>query len=134
MILNRQKDVSLDLRAARDFVGQLRKHLRLGRLDFNVCLVGDFEIARMNATYRGKARPTDVLSFPWQVNRKSATLIPPGARPASSRVQDRETPRAAARATRGTRRIPSSELANFLGDIVISAETARRNARAAGHS
>src|SRR5271169_611732 len=70
MILNRQKKVAVDIHATREFVKRLRKCLRLGRRGFNVCFVEDFEIARMNATYRGKARPTDVLSFPWHPQSK----------------------------------------------------------------
>jgi len=86
----------------------LRRRLELDGRDLNVCLVSDHEIARLNARYRGKARPTDVLSFRW-------------GEPDSASSPARH-PRAPA------------EFNGFLGDVVISAETARRNARAAGHS
>ena len=104
MDVNRQSEVEVDLEDARQFAKRLRAALRLGRRDFNVCFVNDREIRRFNREFRGQPRPTDVLSFPWR-----------------SRGGRREDARA-------------SELANFLGDVVISTETARRNARAEGHA
>lgn len=103
MIVNRQSEVQVDVEDARRFARQLRTALRLERKDFNICLVGDREIRELNAAYRGKSRPTDVLSFTWQ-EEESAGRGPAG-----------------------------KELRGFLGDVVISAPTARRNARAEGH-
>ncbi len=104
MIANRQKRFAVKLAAVRIFVERLRTELRLGRRDFNVGFVGDREIRRLNVAYLGRRRPTDVLSFPW----------------------------------RGTGRVgvgvANPEFANFLGDVVVSVETARRNARRGGHS
>jgi probable rRNA maturation factor len=112
MVLNRQKEVSIDLPATRNFVLRLRRTLRLGKRDFNVCFVQDHEITRLNSAYRGKARPTDVLSFPWY----------PGSKHNGRRVSKFEF------------RVSKDEFRGFLGDIVIAAPTARRNARAEGHS
>jgi probable rRNA maturation factor len=103
MILNRQTEIRVDLPALRAFEGRLRATLRLGRGDFNVCLVNDHAMRHLNATFRGKREATDVLSFPWR-------LAGPGRKTAGHR-----------------------ELAHFLGDIVISTSTARRNARQEGH-
>jgi probable rRNA maturation factor len=130
MIINRQDKISVDLHATRDFVGRLRKCLRLGRRDFNICFVRDQEMATLNAAYRGKARATDVLSFAWPTEREGAGH---GAREVSLMLpaQHKVSRKKAGTFESGFRR---SELANFLGDIVISAETARRNARAEGHS
>jgi rRNA maturation RNase YbeY len=140
MILNRQKKVSVDLRATRDFVKALRKCLRLGPRQFNVCFVEDCEIAGMNAKYRGKPQPTDVLSFPWHPHSKlesrksknenrnwkleTGNLRPGHGRPRAraDRVSSFDFP------------VSTFDFRDFLGDIVISAETARQNARAAGHS
>jgi probable rRNA maturation factor len=105
LILNRQKAVAVDLPAARAFARRLRRLLRLGKREFNVGIVDDREIRRLNSAFRGKPRATDVLSFPWSHSRKGR-----------------------ARAAAGT------EFKNFLGDVVISAPTARRNARAGGHA
>ena len=128
MIVNRQDKVRIDNRAIGDFVRKLQKCLRLGRREFNICFVGDREMARLNATYRGKAKPTDVLSFPWRSASEGRL----------TRSADSPRPRA----TGGWRTKAANfesggklpEISNFLGDIVISAETARRNSRGEGHS
>jgi probable rRNA maturation factor len=65
-------------------------------------LTGDRAVRALNARYRGKDTPTDVLSFP-------AGAGAPGGE-------------------------PPGELPNELGDIVISVETAERNARARGRT
>jgi probable rRNA maturation factor len=62
-------------------------------------LVGDAAIRRMNRAYRGKDRPTDVLSFPLEPAAYSASKGKPGAVPE-----------------------------RLLGDVVISVDTARRQA------
>lgn len=103
MVLNRQAVIAVDLRGVRSFVRRVRNELKLGGRTFNVCFVDDREIARLNSVYRGKRRPTDVLSFPWSDGRR----MPVGA----------------VREWRG-----------FLGEVVISAETARRNARSECHA
>ena len=125
MILSRQDKFALDLHSLKTYVEALRKLLRLGRGNFNVCCVGDREIRKLNSAHLGRSWPTDVLAFPWLEN-KSGSL-------ARSRR---------ARGLRSGRRMRGSswnnrsrgEFRNFLGDIVISVETARRSARAEGHS
>jgi probable rRNA maturation factor len=97
--------VAVNLVASRVFVQRLRTVLRLAPRHFNVCLVGDREIERLNNVYLGKKAPTDVLSFPWR--EAGAAKRKAGA---------------------------DAEFAHFLGDVVISVETARRNARQEGHS
>lgn len=130
MVINRQKGTSINLGAMRAFVRKARKCLGLGRRDFNVCFVRDRDIARLNGTYRSKPRATDVLSFPWQpgcnVNGSFSTGL--SSFPLGSKARTQEK----ARGSRMTIDLP--ELANFLGDIVISAQTARRNAQTEGHS
>ena len=103
-------------------MGELSWTLGLGRRDYNVCLVNDREIRRLNALYRRKDRATDVLSFPWNVPQRRDH--PPTT---DKSVRRRQTPQSLnARA--------ESEFRNHLGDIVISVDTARRNARREGHS
>jgi rRNA maturation RNase YbeY len=104
VILNRQSQVALDLRDARQFARRLKAALRLGRREFNVCFVTEGAIGKLNAAYRRESRPTDVLSFSWKMTG------------------------AGQQESRGAR-----ELSDFLGDIVISPAMARRNARHAGH-
>ena len=114
VILNKQKTVAVDMTSARSFVRRLKTALKLGRREFNVCFVDDCAIGRLNYAHRGKARPTDVLSFPWHGEAELA---------AGTKRRDN------ARKQNGKR-----EFEHFLGDIVISAETARHNARREGHS
>lgn len=98
MISNRQAAVPFDTPSLQAFAKQLCSLLRLGRRRFDVAIVDDVEIRRLNQRFRGLARPTDVLSFPWQA--------PPAGEYEHSPAEE--------------------ELTAFLGDIVISAETARR--------
>ena len=124
MVLNQQRRIAVDLNAARGFVRRLRLALKLTGREFNVCFVDDARIAELNGRYRRKPRSTDVLSFPWGTVARvgacpDAVGDPRSLRPKKKRVID---PRY------------SREFVAFLGDVVISAETARRNARAAGHS
>ncbi len=118
MVLNQQRQIAVDLASARTFVRRLRRELDLGQGDFNVCFVDDARMTDLNARYCRRARPTDVLSFPW-----NGTVAPVndirGSELNHSRLIEPRYRR---------------EFAGFLGDVVISVETARRNARAAGHS
>jgi probable rRNA maturation factor len=116
MLLDQQKSYALRLPVLNAYVRDLKRRLRLGRRDLNICFVDDGAIRRINAAFRGKDQATDVLSFPWGEPHGSGRAAGPRMRRPAS------LPRAGA------------EFAGFLGDIVISVETARRNARAEGHS
>ena len=74
MILNRQRKYAADLPALRAYVRSLKQILGLGGREFNVCLVADREMARLNAAYRSTPRPTDVLSFPWKGSQNGKGL------------------------------------------------------------
>jgi rRNA maturation RNase YbeY len=104
MVLNRQREVEINLPAVRRFVRRLRARLPFEARDFNVGFVTEREMVRLNAAHRARPQPTDVLSFGWAEEQ--------------------------APAPRG----PGAEFSGFLGDIVISARAAERNARAEGHS
>lgn len=117
MVINRQEKLGIDLAAARKFKARLRREMRLGRRDFNVCLVDDAAIRALNGAFRNKPHATDVLSFGW-TDGLSVDSGPQGRR---------RGPRPPAPAR-------DREFGAFLGDVVISVETARRNARAEGHS
>jgi probable rRNA maturation factor len=79
---------------------------RLGRPDAEIGLsfFGDRRIQTLNRIYRGKNQPTDVLAFPLAHSKQ----VKP--------KRDKNPP-------------PS-----FLGDVVISAPTASRQAREQGHT
>jgi rRNA maturation RNase YbeY len=120
MILNQQRCYALPRSVLHVYVQDLKRRLRLARRDFNVCFVDDAAIKNLNATYRHKDRATDVLSFPWDETTGGAT------RQAGRRAK--------ARRPVGAASLAGGEFKGFLGDIVISAETARRNAQGEGHS
>lgn len=107
MIINRQKRVAIPNATLRRFLSQVKRELNLSHAEMAVCFVTDGEIKKWNARYRGKAKPTDVLSFPAEANGNNGR---------------------AQRPSRGRK----SPTAKFLGDIAIAPETARRNARRDG--
>ena len=100
MIYNRQRKVRLNVKQFEEFALDLTAELNLGKRWFEVALVDDREIQKLNTAFRRKKTPTDVLSFPWERD---------GA-PSS------------------TRELFQRELDGFLGDIIISAQTAARDA------
>ncbi len=69
--------------------------LRLEKIEVSVYITDDEEIRKLNKNYRGKDKPTDVLSFPLNETFNGYTL---------------------------------------LGDIVISQDTAERQAKELGHT
>lgn len=92
MIFNRQRRVRVAIRPLQQFYERARRELGFAPESVTIELISDAAMARLNATYRKKHGPTDVLSFPAN-----------GARPKPG--------------------------AAYVGDIAISPETARRNAR-----
>jgi len=100
MILNRQRRVPISVRALRKFYERARRELGFPRDCITVELITDRRIARLNETYRKKRGPTDVLSFPAHAPGENGARAP-------------KTP----------------EANGYVGDIAISPETARRNAR-----
>ena len=112
MLVNLQKQYVVRTASLAGFARGLKRRLRMGKKEFNICFVDDNAIRRMNLAYRGKDKATDVLSFPWNETDGS----------------HRPQPRSA------SRRGEIDEFRNFLGDVVISVETARRNAAAEGHA
>lgn len=111
MVINRQKRVPVKPRALDRFFYRVTALLHLPRNAATICLVTDAKIASWNRAYRGKDRPTDVLSFP-----------------AANAEQARNGKR------RSLHRLLSNERNGYLGDIAIAPAVARRNARAFGRS
>jgi probable rRNA maturation factor len=103
MILNRQRRIHLAVKPLTRFCERVGRELGFPEESVTICFVSDPAIARMNRKFRNKQGPTDVLSFP--------------ARRAKGRTNGRFPP------IRGVR------LGRYVGDIVISPETARRYAR-----
>lgn len=94
MISNHQRRLPVDEEDLDAFSQRLAGLLRRSGETFSVALVSDRRISALNRRYRGKARPTDVLSFPLQ---------------------------------------NGSTTNGYLGEVVISLDTARRNARRYRH-
>jgi probable rRNA maturation factor len=91
VLLNRQRRRQVSSARLRRVLGGAAEALRVGG-EVSLVLAGDRLLRRLNRDYRGKDRPTDVLSFPGDGGEAG------------------------------------------LGDVVISVETAGRNARRLGRS
>ncbi len=107
MILNQQRQVKVSIAGLEQFSTKVRRLLRIPASALSICLVTNAEIAKWNRLYRGKNRPTDVLSF--------ATDEPHS----KQRIRKLSGKRAA------------SSL-HYLGDIAIAPAVARQNARRLG--
>lgn len=105
MILNHQRRVRVQLQGLERFLARVLRKVQLRSDALTVCLVTDNEMARWNRAYRGKNRPTDVLSFP----------------------ANDSLPQRRRRAKGG------ACTAMYLGDIAIAPAVARRNALRFGH-
>ena len=88
-------------------------------------MVDDSAIAELNRTYRGVAGPTDVLAFPMTEGRFGR------AWPSSRALRQAQGVRRAQPSGPEQGRGTQAEGPDLLGDVVISAETARRQARPA---
>lgn len=104
MILNRQRRVPLALKSLARFSQRVQRELGFPEESVTICFVSDPVMARMNRKFRDKHGPTDVLSFP------------------ARHIRTRQSPR---RWETGANQ--------YVGDIVISPETARRYARQRAH-
>ena len=102
MILNRQRRIPLTVKPLTRFCERVQRELGFPEESVTICFVSDPAMARMNRKFRDKRGPTDVLSFP--------------AQPRTRRV-------------RSMRRLQPVGAEHYIGDIVISPETARRNAQ-----
>src|SRR5260370_31627173 len=102
MILNRQRGIPLAVEPLSRFSKRVQRELGFPEESVTICFVSDPAIALMNRKFRDKQGPTDVLSFPAR------------------------RPKARARPLPTSRRTPSD---HYIGDVVISPETARRYAR-----
>lgn len=99
-VQNRQRRFPVDAPTLAVFLEQVAADLEPGdRRGATLRIVSDHKMRELNRRYRGKDRPTDVLSFP-------ADPVP------AEFLDDGETA--------------------YLGDLVISAESAARQAREAG--
>jgi probable rRNA maturation factor len=94
----------------------LRREGRDPNIELSVLFCDDPVIHTLNRDYRGQDRPTDVLSFAQDDGVQSTVSV--------AREESAET----------EHRTPNTEHPTPLGDVVISLETAQRQAEALGHS
>jgi probable rRNA maturation factor len=109
MILNRQRQVRISIDDLEKFSVRVRKLLKIPAHAVTICLVSRAEIAKWNRAYRGKNKPTDVLSF---------TTDEPSVR---RRIGKSPRKRTAAKSSDGAA-MP------YWGDIAIAPAIARQNA------
>lgn len=107
MILNRQRRIPLAVGPLTSFCERVQRELGFPEGSVTVCFVSDPAIARMNRKFRHKQGPTDVLSFPAHQSRVHAV--------------------------RSLLRTKPTKSDHYVGDIVISPESARRYARRRSH-
>jgi len=88
---------------------KMLEHLGLDGVELSVALVHDAAIHELNRTYRRKDKPTDVLSFPLHER-------PPGWKP---------------KGARGTAIGAGFPFTGPIGDVILSVDTARRQAEEA---
>jgi probable rRNA maturation factor len=132
MIVNRQRRIPVDLEPLAEFCRRVREELHFPEDGVTVRLVSDPAIARLNRIFRGKNAPTDVLSFP-STARPAQTAerqVRAAARPARTAARNGSSRRGTNGAGNLWRRDAAISPA-YVGDIAISLETARRNARRA---
>lgn len=113
MVSNRQRDVRVQIRSLNKFFTRAIKELRLSEGAAAVCLVTNVQIAKWNAAYRRKNKPTDVLSFP---------------------ANDEPSPNLNGRRKSRRTRSSSTSSSSYLGDIAIAPAVARRNAHLYGRT
>lgn len=115
MVINRQRRVSVASPSLERFFARIAKLLDISPDAATVCLVTNAQIARWNRLYRGKTKPTDVLSFPSEAVATKKRAARNGSE------------------SRGLRHSPSRN-GSYLGDIAIAPAVARRNAQHSGRA
>ena len=113
MIQNHQRRVRVPIAELNRFFATVRKRLRIPAHAITIVLVTDPKMKAWNHAFRGKSRPTDVLSFPGDDS--------PEHRKPSTTGQ---------RKSRRARHLEDF----YLGDIAIAPAVARSNARRFGRA
>jgi probable rRNA maturation factor len=124
MIVNRQRRVRISIPELEHFFNRACNALQLPADSLTICLVTPAKIAGWNRAYRGKNRPTDVLSFPTSVHHKRTKRTASRRRGKRSNGDDHSSASFAS----------SSSSTSYLGDIAIAPVIAGQNARRFGRS
>jgi len=134
MISNRQRAVRLPLRSLDRFFARAMKKVRLPRDAASVCLVTDGQIKKWNAAYRGKNKPTDVLSFPAEEESRTSANGKNRRQDAGATNGPHTSSRSKKKVFSSTSFASSISSASYLGDIAIAPVVARQNARLYGRT
>ena len=97
---NTNYEIKDEIKSMKKILKRALKSEKIKNASFNVILIDDKEITKINKMYRKKDKPTDVISFALEDNKKSISAY--------------------------NKRI--------LGDIYISVETAKKQAKEYNHS
>jgi probable rRNA maturation factor len=116
MISNRQRAVRLPIRTLEKFFTRAMNEVRLAGDAASVCFVTNSQIQKWNAAYRGKDKPTDVLSF------------------RSEEEQGRAKRAKRERRSKGVSSTSFPSSTSYLGDIAIAPAVARQNAKLYGRT
>lgn len=103
---------------------RMLEELGLGERELSVLLTDDPFIRGLNQAHRGKDRPTDVLAFPLDEDVD-------GGKPAGPLPRSQAKGRSSSARARRRPKLPADPM---LGDVIISLDTAARQARERRHS
>jgi probable rRNA maturation factor len=131
VIVNQQHRVALRRAPLAAFLSRVQRELEVPAGAVTVAFVTDAAMRKMNHAYRGKDKPTDVLSFPSSNSdeAKRRQAFPPRA---PKRGEPAALPSRLLRASQNSLR--SCPNTSYLGDIAIAPAVARRNARRCGRA
>jgi rRNA maturation RNase YbeY len=124
VLQNRQRAVAIDRAWLGRTAAAVLAAARAGAAELSLVLVSDRRMRALNRRYRKKDRPTDVLAFPIQRASLTLTLSLQGR---GKKIVPR--PRFGGEGAGEGEKPPM-----LLGDVVISMETAKRQASEFGHS
>ena len=111
LVVNLQRKTKIDTKAYRDFANELSTIVEEAEAgDFSVALISDKRMKELNRFFRDKDSTTDVLSFPHEADQfvQSVRFSPSVNEGQAEDITQNQ---------------------DFLGDIVISAEQAERQAK-----
>jgi len=114
-IINNQRKIRFEIKPLENFVKTLGlKVIETKEKDFAVAFISDRKMRQFNKQFRGKNSTTDVLSFPYEADEFESETDAFTREDASDDLA------------------PEGVTHAFLGDIVISAEQAERQAKENG--
>ncbi len=132
-VVNLQRKFKLDLAPIRAFVADLSANVEeSANATFTVAFIGDGRMKQLNELFRGKDTTTDVLSFPHEPDEFNTSNSPPYEGGVDAAAADGVVLSLNDGETLATDNRQPTTI--FLGDIVISAEQAQKQAAENGLS